>query len=136
MHSAHPPATRRRRIVAAVAGLTILAATPAAVSSAEAATTAQPSAGQPTTAGIPGTSVAAGKVKIPGNVRLYQTRHSLLGLHKWYRQYKGNHPVVGGWWGWHRDKHGHVTFWDGRKQVGKLADAQPELTAPRRRPTR
>jgi Zn-dependent metalloprotease len=80
---------------------------------------------------MPGATVAADKVKIPRNVKLFQTRHSLLGLHKWYRQYKGNHPVVGGWWGWHRDKQGHVTFWDGRKHVGKLETDQPEITADR-----
>jgi Zn-dependent metalloprotease len=59
-------------------------------------------------------------VKPPGNVRLYRTRTSLLGTHKWYRQYHRGHPVVDGWYAIHRNNNGTVTIWDGRRPTRGL----------------
>ena len=38
---------------------------------------------------------------VPGDVRLYQTRQSLLGTHTWYRQVSGGRTVVNGWYAVH-----------------------------------
>jgi len=75
-------------------------------------------------------AAADAAVKIPNNVRFYQGRSSVLGLHRWYRQVHKGHPVAGGWWAWHRDrKTGKVTVWDGRRKVGKVDAEQPQIDA-------
>jgi hypothetical protein len=75
---------------------------------------------------------SAAAVRVPRNVRFYQGRSSVLGLHRWYRQVHQGHPVAGGWWGWHRERRtGKVTVWDGRRNVGKLDVEQPLVGAGR-----
>jgi hypothetical protein len=65
---------------------------------------------------------------VPRNVKLVQTRTSLLGVHKWYRQVAHGHFVVGGWYGTHYNKFSkHLTVWDGRKHVGAVAVSHPEI---------
>jgi Zn-dependent metalloprotease len=120
----------RTQLLAMSACIAVLAATPAAATATGSANTAQqPAAASHTTAPSPATREAT---TVPRNVKLYQTRHSQLGLHRWYRQYQGKHPVIGGWWGWHRAKAGgEITIWDGRKSVGKVNADQPAITVDR-----
>jgi hypothetical protein len=134
MQSTRSPLTlRTRRGVALTAGIALLASVPVA-----AVGTAAPHPSQ--VLSVEGVSTAASvealaqrraaekAVTVPRNVKLYQTRDSILGVHKWYRQYRGTHVVVGGWWGWHRDKDtGEITVWDGRKSVGALDADEPRL---------
>lgn len=116
---------QRLTIIAAASAMALIAGTPAFAGGS----------GGPVTRGTTPatttlTAAAATSTKVPGNVRLYQTRTSLLGLHKWYQQYKNGRPVVGGWWGWHRNREtGAITIWDGRKGVGKVNATQPAVSA-------
>ncbi len=110
-----PPSISRRAMtsaVAAAAAVTLLAGTPTL--GASAATPAAAPGGLDTAASARATTVAP----IPGNVRLYQTRTSLLGTHRWYQQVHNGHPVFGAWYARHTYTDGRVTSWDGRRDIG------------------
>jgi hypothetical protein len=77
----------------------------------------------------PATSTRPG---IPRNVRLVRTRTSLLGIHKWYRQVRDGHFVVGAWFARHIDKAtGAVTDWDGRRRFHRVQPAVATVSATR-----
>ena len=65
---------------------------------------------------------------LPSNIRLVQTRTSLLGQHKWYRQVADGHIVVGGWYGTHYNRFTHaLTVWDGRRSGLSMSRRAPTL---------
>jgi Zn-dependent metalloprotease len=67
-------------------------------------------------------------VQPPAHVEFHQVRHSLLGVHRWYQQVRGGHPVPGGWWGWHRNLTTHViTINNCRVTAGKLNTTTPRV---------
>ncbi|HEY7043571.1 MAG TPA: M36 family metallopeptidase [Nocardioidaceae bacterium] len=68
-------------------------------------------------------------VRVPGNVRFYQERTSLLGRHRWYQQLANGHVVVGGWYAVHLWNDGTTTVWDGRKNVRGLAKTPATISA-------
>jgi hypothetical protein len=123
-----------RRLGIGVAALALAAAGPISSATAHpAAVKLQPSnasAAKTTTKAGNGcvTSTSTAAVPHPANVRLYQIRHSLLGLHRWYQQVKGGKPVPGGWWGWHRfTDSGDLIIDDCRVTAGKLNTATPKV---------
>ncbi|MGI8578505.1 MAG: hypothetical protein ACR2KG_11490 [Nocardioidaceae bacterium] len=113
---------RTHAIVAATATLGLLGAMPAL------ATPTARANSMPTTA-----SATTHGDKIPANLRLYQTRTSLLGVHRWYQQISDGHPVVGGWYAQHTLKAAggtsSVSVWDGRQQVQRLTDTTATVSA-------
>jgi Zn-dependent metalloprotease len=112
--------TRRRvhTVVGVAAALGLLTAGPAM---------SAPQSAAPTRAA----SVSASAV--PSDVTLFQTRTSLLGVHRWYRQVVDGYPVVDGLYAVHEataGRHvGKVTTWDGRVSVGRLASADATVSA-------
>jgi hypothetical protein len=67
--------------------------------------------------------------KLPKNIRLVQTRKSLLGVHRWYRQVAHGHFVVNGWYGTHYNKFTkHLSVWDGRRHVRAVAATHPQIS--------
>jgi Fungalysin metallopeptidase (M36) len=68
-----------------------------------------------------------GELRHPDDVRLYQIRHSLIGLHRWYEQTLSGFPVVGGWWGWHLGN--GVIADDCRVDAGRIDTTVPRLTS-------
>jgi Fungalysin metallopeptidase (M36) len=123
-----------RRVGVGVAALALAAAGPISSATAHpAAAKHQPSAAATTLKAGNGCdrTTSTDPVPHPANVDLYQTRHSMLGLHRWYQQMKGGQPVPGGWWGWHRDFSGTptITIDDCRLTAGKLNTTTPKVRA-------
>ncbi len=67
-------------------------------------------------------------VTLPGNVRFYQRRASLLGTHTWYQQRYRHHVVIGGWYAVHAWNNRRPTIWDHRIRVHKLAATPPRVS--------
>jgi Fungalysin metallopeptidase (M36)/Peptidase propeptide and YPEB domain len=124
--SSHPVSRRRRAqaIVGVTAVVGLLGAGPAM-------SAANQNSAKPTTA-IKQLSIAA-TTAVPSNVKLLQTRTSLLGVHQWYRQMRNGYPVVGGLFARHTDTtgatRGHVMIWDGRVNAGPLATTKATVAA-------
>jgi Zn-dependent metalloprotease len=98
--------------------------------------TTAPATGTPrsgATVSRPSASTApAAPRRAPRDVELVQTRTSLLGQHKWYRQVKNGHFVVGGWYATHWNKFTErLTIWDGRRKHMKLSATQPQISLAR-----
>lgn len=110
-----PLRTRRRaQVVVGLTGTAVIAVLGAGPAlSASSAAGVKPAAGSH--------QRSASSLAVPGNVRLLQVSHSLLGVHKWYRQMQNGYPVVGGLYAQHIDTRGpakgQVTVWDGRVKV-------------------
>jgi Zn-dependent metalloprotease len=69
---------------------------------------------------------------LPRNITLVQTRRSLLGQHKWYRQVQNGRFVVGGWYATHWNRFTQrFTVWDGRRKHTKLTATRPTLSLAR-----
>lgn len=120
MSTRHSRGRRRAQaVVGATAVLGLIGAGPAMSLSTGSATPAH------TAAGEQALTAAAG---VPANVTLLQVRHSLLGVHTWYRQTLAGYPVVGGLYARHVSTvpatRGQVTVWDGRVAAGPLANAK------------
>jgi Zn-dependent metalloprotease len=54
---------------------------------------------------------------VSSGLRLVATKHSLLGVHRWYAQQAGGLPVLGGYYAVHTANDGTVTVDDGRQVV-------------------
>ena len=119
---------RRRRRAQAIVGVSAVVGLLGAGSAMSAA---NQNSAKPTTA-IKQLSIAA-TTAVPSNVKLLQTRTSLLGVHQWYRQMRNGYPVVGGLYARHTDTtgatKGHVMIWDGRVNAGPLATTKATVAA-------
>jgi hypothetical protein len=116
----------RRSTVAAVAALVVAVplttATPAQASTSSSAPLAS-------TRSFLAASAQAAAPKVPSNVRLVQTRTSLLGTHTWYRQVSAGRTVVNGWFVVHQWRSGKVTVDDYRKNTTGLVQDKNPITA-------
>jgi Zn-dependent metalloprotease len=123
--------TTARHLGVGVAVLALAAAGPISAATAQSPAKDQPApfTGAKAAANCT-TSTSDEPVPHPANVKLAQVRHSILGLHRWYRQMKGGHPVPGGWWGWHRyNESGEIVINDCRVTTGKLNAKTPTVSA-------
>ena len=119
----HSSTARRRALavvgVTATLGLMTAGALSTAANGSNPATGAQPA------------TTVAGNV-VPGNVALFRTNTSLLGVHRWYQQMLGGHPVVGGLYAIHTDTSGPAKgqslIWDGRVTAGPLSASKASVT--------
>jgi hypothetical protein len=125
-----------RRLGVGVAALAVAAAGPISAATAHQPAAKQTSTHQQTAAKAAkaascntASTPSQDPVPPPANVTLYQVRESQLGLHRWYQQVKGGHPVPGGWWGWHRNTAtGDITTNDCRvTATGKLNTTTPKI---------
>src|ERR1044072_6187316 len=85
-----------RRSAVALAVAFVVAVPLTATTTAQATSSAQ--APLTSSRSLLATSAQAAAPKIPSNVRLAQTRSSLLGTHTWYRQVSAGRTVVDGWY--------------------------------------
>lgn len=76
-----------------------------------------------------GTAVAAPPAGgVPTNVHLVATKHSLLGVHRWYAQTYHDLPVVGGYYVRHLTRYGRITaVVDGRQPVSESLSTKPTV---------
>lgn len=106
---------RNSRAALAALGAAALAAT---------VSTVAPAGAHPVPVSSPAASAAS--TPVPADVRLVQTRTSLLGTHTTYAQTHGGVPVLGGWYVVHTGKLAKVD--DGRLSVRGLPDLRPGRT--------
>ena len=121
----HPPRTRPVRRVTSLlawsAALGLVAALPAGGASAAGVVAGVSTATPVTAPRVTSTPVRAATVTVPDDLRVHQTRTSLLGTHRWYQQLRDNRVVYDGWYATHTDAQGNVTVWDGRRDVSEVS---------------
>jgi hypothetical protein len=122
-----PTKAHIRRSTAALTAALVVAAPLTITSTAQASASSRPS----TASNRPFVVASARHVApaVPSNVRLYQTRQSLLGTHTWYRQVSAGRTVVNGWYAVHQWRDGQVTVVDERKGVQGLVRSSHPITA-------
>ncbi len=115
----------RRATVAVTAALVVAA--PLTIASTTQATAASGSSGTTTRPSLAASALQAAP-KLPDDVRVYQTRQSLLGTHTWYRQVSGGRTVVNGWYAVHAWRNGSFTVDDERKNTATVVRYRNQIS--------
>jgi Zn-dependent metalloprotease len=74
-------------------------------------------------------AAATAPSSLPSGLHLALTKHSLLGVHRWYTQEADGLPVLGGYYATHTDPSGRVSVEDGRLPVSAAVARSATVTS-------